>query len=60
MENAAGVSHYTCLAPASGFIFGCTETQSAQCSCVADGNDEVAGWGWGFPNLGLAMGRKAH
>lgn len=26
-----------------------TTAQSAQCSCVAGGTDEVAGWRWGFP-----------
>lgn len=39
---------------ASGFIFGFTATQSAQCSCVAGGSDEVAGWRWGFPALAWA------
>lgn len=51
MEKAAGASDYICCICASGFIFGCTATQSAQCSCVAGGSDEVAGWRWGFPAL---------
>lgn len=51
MEKAAIVPGYIHSISASGFIFGCTTTQSALCSCVAGGNDEVAGWGWGFPAL---------
>lgn len=50
-KKEAGVSDYIYCVPASGFIFGCTATQSAQCSCVAGGSDEVAGWRWGFPAL---------
>lgn len=50
-KKEAGVSDYIYCISASGFIFGCTATQSAQCSCVAGGSDEVAGWRWGFPAL---------
>lgn len=53
-KKEAGVSDYVYCIPASGFIFGCTAAQSAQCSCVAGGNDEVAGWRWGFPALASA------
>ena len=53
-KKEAGVSDYIYCIPASGFIFGCTATQSALCSCVAGGSDEVAGWRWGFPALAWA------
>lgn len=55
MEKATGLSDYIYNFTASGFIFGCTFAQSAQCSCVAGGIDEVAGWRWGFPALAWAL-----
>lgn len=45
---------YIHLIPACGYIFGYATTQSTQCSCVAGGSDEVAGWRWGFPALASA------
>lgn len=48
------LSDYIYCISARGLLFGCTDTQSTQCSCVAGGTDEVAGWRWGFPVLAWA------
>lgn len=51
MENEVGIS--TSL-PVVLFL-ACSTTQSALCSCVVGGSDEVAGWRWGFPALPLSL-----
>lgn len=48
MEKETLVTFYICDVSASGFIFGSAATQSAHCSRVAGGSDEVAGRRWGF------------
>lgn len=58
MEKETLVTFYIYDVSASGFIFGSAATQSAQCSRVVGGSDEVAGRRWGFLlllNLTLAQ-----
>lgn len=53
MEKGAALTDYTVYSASVPVVFyvACPAAQSAQCSCVACGSDEVAGWRWGFPAL---------
>lgn len=51
MEKKQQLSDDTHLIQACGYTFGSAAAQSTQCSRVAGGSDEGAGWRWGFPAL---------